>query len=203
MSGDRLDRGFITWQGRRVFVPWLGAPRIVPSAEDEVRVLKIRFRLDWVLAVTVVPFLVAGAWIANGATLLALISGLLAVFGAGFLIERRRIRAWPRLINARFARTLFLRHYFRGLPLGERVSALCWSGLGALIAIQGLSDLVPILIEAWDDPWSVAWLAGILASLLMLGFLTLRHFAIVLLSLKSADRRAADAASMRAQHPAQ
>ncbi len=38
----RLKNGFVNWQGQRVFVPWFGAPRIVPSAADETRVLKLR-----------------------------------------------------------------------------------------------------------------------------------------------------------------
>ncbi|MBL9034231.1 MAG: hypothetical protein JNN33_05670 [Rhodospirillaceae bacterium] len=191
MSGDRLDRGFVNWRGQRVFVPWFGAPRVAPSAEDEVRVLKNRFRLDWIVAVTVVPFLAAGAWIVSRESLLALVLGLWAVFAGVVLIEHRRVRRWPRLTSARFSRSTFLLSYYRSLPRGERVSTLFWSGLVAFLCIQWLSTLISNFTPATaGDSRSAAMFGALLFALLVLAFLALRNTVILLLSFKPENRRA-------------
>jgi hypothetical protein len=197
MSGDRLDRGFVTWQGRRVFVPWFGPPRLVESAEDEVRVLKNRLRLDWIVAVTVVPFLAAGAWIISRESLLALVLGLWVAFGVGALIEGRRIRDWPRLTSARLSRNVFLWNYFRRLPLGERLGTLWWSGLGAGVCLSWLWDLLsPLSLAANAEGWSIILFGGIFLSVLMPALLALRQAAIVLLALLPVGRQVQSAAQM-------
>ena len=56
---ERLDKGFVNWQGQRLFVPMVGGPRIVPTAESEVRVLTLKFRMYGTLAAYLAALVVA------------------------------------------------------------------------------------------------------------------------------------------------
>jgi hypothetical protein len=198
MSGDRLDKGFVNWQGQRVFVPMFGAPRLVPTARDEVRVVKLKFRTHLVMAATfIVPILLLiglGALVdgagsassdapgtpdAEGTDVVALI--VCMVFGVGAILERRHWRSWPRLDLRSFARTRFLWAYFRGQPVKERMLELGLSGLALLFLLGTFREVIDS-IEGADPAW---WLFRVGVALLALGgfgFLVVRHASMILAS---------------------
>jgi hypothetical protein len=197
MSGDRLDKGFVTWNGHRVFVPMFGAPRLVPMAQDEVHVVKLKFRMHLVMAaIFIVPILllIGIRALVNGAVdtykdapildgeqgdLLALVVCL--VFGIGAALERRHWRAWPPLDPQGFSRARFLQAYFRGQTLSDRMLELGLSGLALFYLLPRFREVIES-IEASDPAW---WLVHFGAAVLGLGglsFLVLRHASIILAS---------------------
>ena len=197
MSGDRLDKGFVTWQGRRVFVPLWDAPRIAPTADDEVRLVKFKFRMHFVMAgifiAPVLLFLAAGALAdgmqvvpasggsdASGYALIALI--VCAVFGLGATVERRYYRSWPLLDTNSFARTRFLWTYFRNLSAGERMIELGWSGLALLFLFSVLLQTIRP-IDNFGDSWWLSQYAVALSGVGAFGLLVIRHAAIIVASL--------------------
>lgn len=151
---DRLDKGFVNWQGARVFAPWFGPLRTVPSAEDEVGIVKLRERAHLVMAIGFLPvlaLLAVAAWLLRPVlghippgdhTVLIVMLCLVAVFGPYWRIERKRTQQWPAFPANRH---VFLTNYYRGLSRGERLSALGWSGVGALICISAFVHYVGLL----------------------------------------------------------
>jgi fatty acid desaturase len=127
-ESDRLSKGFVNWQGQRVFVPWFGAPRIVPTTDSEVRVLKVRFRLDIAIAMAIIPFCAIGVWLGNPWGFVAAVLAVSIVVGSGVLLQHRHVRQWPRLMTVKFARLRFMLGYFRSLRIMERVNASAGAG---------------------------------------------------------------------------
>jgi hypothetical protein len=178
----RLDRGFVNWRGHRVFVPWFGAPRIVPSATDEMRSLKLRFSMD-IAPILVVVLFFAIAWWIDGVerwVAMAVLALGLGLFGLPLVLERRWISHWPQLAAVPFSRARFMISYYRSLPVGDRVCELGWGVGGMALASRAFDMEFLARLEPWDN-WLVAMpgLAG--AGLLM--FLVSRHTAVTLVSL--------------------
>src|SRR5262245_31701259 len=98
---NKVDKGFVSWQGERLFVPWFGPIRIVPSAESEVSILKLRERAHGAMALAFLPLFFVGlglaVWTGIGTdhSVLTVMIGLVAIFGVCGLIERKRTRDWP------------------------------------------------------------------------------------------------------------
>jgi len=186
---DRLSKGFVNWQGQRVFVPWFGAPRIVPSAAAERRVLKLRFAVEPVVAVLLVLFLVIARWLDEADVVAALEVAMatgLGVFGFAALVEQRWTRQWSHQTAARFSRSRFMLSYFRSLPVLDRIIGL---GLDAVVlALCGRALYYDFLarIEPWEN-WLVATLS--VALLALMTFFAARGAALVLLSLAPVPRR--------------
>jgi hypothetical protein len=142
---NRLSKGFVNWQGERVFLPWFGALRIAPSAEDEIRIVKLRYRAHVAMPFAFVPIV---ALLGLGWRLLSPMTGprsfgdisvlvvmltIVAVFGCCWLIERKRSDGWP---IASVDRPQFLVRYYRSHSRAERLSALAWHGVGAMICFS-------------------------------------------------------------------
>ncbi len=183
MSGDRLDKGFVTWDGQRIFVPWFGAPRIVPTAGDEVRVVKLKFRMDIGIAMAIIPFGFMSIWLGNPWGFVFAALGIVLVLATGVLSQRRQVREWPRLTTARFAHPRFMFSYFRSLRIMERVNALGWAALGLYFSVPFLVLAIVTLIETFGDGWLVARLAVILLGPGLWTFLAGRYAMLALLSL--------------------
>jgi hypothetical protein len=151
---NRLSKGFVNWQGERVFVPWLGSLRIVPSAQDEVRILKLRYRAHIVMAIGFVPILLLvgivfgllaaafGPPAVGDHSVLAVMVCIVIVFGLCGRIERKLIDAWPILPTSRRA---FLLDYYCALPTRERLEALVWNGVGAVICLSAFVHYIGTL----------------------------------------------------------
>jgi hypothetical protein len=197
VSEDRLDKGFVTWNGQRVFVPMFGAPRLVPSELDEVRVVKLKFRMDLVVAaIFIVPILlligiralVDGAGDASNdapvlggekGDLLALVVWL--VLGIRAVLERRHWRVWPPLDPQGFSRTRLLRAFFHSQTVNDRTLKLALSGLALFFLFSMFREGIES-IEASDPEW---WIIRFSAGLLVFGsfgFLLFRHASIILAS---------------------
>lgn len=123
----RLDKGFATLNGQRVFVPWFGTPRIVPSAADEIAVVKRRYRAHVVMAIVFIPSLMLGLWSGDPLGFSGVAAALSLVFGGGALFEHRRVRTWPAGAWGYFANSQFMIGYYRALPLAHRLNVLGWS----------------------------------------------------------------------------
>jgi hypothetical protein len=182
-ESDRLSKGFVNWQGQRVFVPWFGAPRIVPTTDSEVRVLKVRFRLDIAIAMAIIPFCAIGVWLGNPWGFVAAVLAVSIVVGSGVLLQHRHVRQWPRLMMVKFARLRFMLGYFRSLRIMERVNAIGWGGLGLLYGLPLFLLTIEKLIETPGDGWFVARLAVALLGPGLWTFLAARHATLALLSL--------------------
>lgn len=183
MSGDRLDKGFVTWQDRRVFVPWFGTPRIVPTAADEVRVVKLKFRMDIGIAMAVIPFGAMSIWLGSPWGFAVAALGVALIFAAGVLAQHSHVREWPRLTTAKFARHRFMLGYFRSLRLMEGVNALGWATLGLYFSLTLLVPAILALIEKPGDAWLTARLAALSLGPGLWTFLAGRHAMLALLSL--------------------
>jgi hypothetical protein len=177
----RLNRGFVNWRGHRVFVPWFGAPRIVPSATDETRILKLRFSMDFAPILVVALFLAIAWWI-DGVerwVVIAVLALGLGLFGLALFLEQRWVSHWPQLAVVPFSRARFMVSYYRSLPVGDRVWELALGVGGVALASRAFDMEFLARLEPTD--WLVAMpsLAG--AGLLML--LVSRHAAVTLVSL--------------------
>lgn len=178
----RLKNGFVNWEGQRVFIPWVGAPRIVPSTADETRVLKLRLTIDYAPIVCVALF-VAIAWWRDGLgrsveeAVLALCLGL---FGFAVFLEQRWSSRWSRQSAAPLSRMRFMLSYCRSLSIGDRLWEAGW-GVGGMILIFRVFDL-----EFWAslDPrnGSLAAMLGV-AGVGLLVFFVFRHTIVSLVSL--------------------
>lgn len=185
----RLDKGFVNWHGQRVFVPWFGVPRIVPTTDAEVRVLKIRFRLDIAIAMAIIPVCAAGIWLGNPWGFVGAVLAVSIVVGSGVLLQHRHVRQWPRLLTVKFARLRFMLGYFRSLRAMERVNAIGWGGLGLLYSLPLFLLTIEKLIEAPGDSWFVVRLAVALLGPGLWTYLAARHAMLALLSLLPEWRR--------------
>ena len=179
----RLNKGFVNWQEHRVFVPWLGAPRIVPAVDDEVRILRIRSRMDVTIAMISIPLCAVGVWLGNPWTFAAAALGVTTAVGAGMLLLRRHIRQWPRLVKCKFGRFRFMFIYFRSRRIRERVDAFGWGVLGLAVSLNVFSLAVSDLMTTVGDGWFVARLALALLGPGLWTFLAGRHATLALLSL--------------------
>lgn len=183
MQADRLDKGFVTREGQRIFVPWFGAPRIVPTAGDEARVVTLKFRMDIGIAMAIIPFGAMSIWLGSPWGLVFAASGIAIVLTTGVLSQRRHVREWPRLTTARFARLRFMLDYFRSLRIMERVTALGWAVLGLYFSLPLLVLTIVTLIETFGDGWLMARLAVILLGPGLWTLLAGRHAMLALISL--------------------
>jgi hypothetical protein len=184
----RLNKGFVNWQGQRVFVPWFGAPRIAPSVGEELGLLKARYRAHIWMAVAFVPSIVVGVWFGDVDGFTGVTVGVSVVFGIYWAFERRRIRTWPIFDRSRFAGVRFMLFHLRTRPMVERLNALTWSGLGLLLCAPILANW--ILVAAADgDVWFPLRLAFVVLGPGLLTLLTARHTAIALLSLIPVSRK--------------
>lgn len=177
-----LKNGFVNWQGQRVFVPWFGAPRIVPSAADERRVLKLRLAIDYAPIVCVVLF-IAIAWWAGGLgrlveeTVAALCLGL---FALALLLERRWSSHWPHQSAIPFSRSRFMVGYYRTRPFGDRVWEFGW-GVGGIFLVFRYFDLEFWgSVDSWNDRLDAM---SALAVVGLLIFCLFRHTAVSAISL--------------------
>jgi hypothetical protein len=178
----RLNRGFVNWQGQRLFVPWFGAPRVVPSAVGETRILRLRFAMDFA-PVTAVVLFVALAWWMDGlgrSVETAVLALGLGLFGLAVFLERRWSSHWRPQSAAPFSRSRFMVGYYRSRPFGDRWWEAGW-GVGGTILIFRYFDF-----EFWASlaPRS-NWLETVeaLAIVGLLMFLLTRHTAVTLISL--------------------
>lgn len=140
----RLSQGFVNWQGQRVFVPWFGALRIGPSADDEARIVKLRDRAHVAVAIAIVSILILlgialwlfkpfmGSMSFGDHSVLAVMLSLVVVFGWCWWIERKQVSNWP---IYRLSRQEFLSDCFRSLPMLERLAASGWNATGMLICL--------------------------------------------------------------------
>lgn len=129
----RLDKGFVTLEGQRIFVPWFGTPRIVPSAADEVAVVKARYWAHLVMAIVFFPALMLGLSLGDPIGFSGVAAAISLVFGAGSVFEGRRARAWPRFGSGVFANTRCMLGYFRSLPFMHRVNTFGWNAFAVLL----------------------------------------------------------------------
>jgi hypothetical protein len=175
-----LKNGFVNWQGQRVFVPWFGAPRIVLSAADETRVLKLRLMIDYSPIVFLVLFVVIAWWVDGSMEEAVLALCVVLLFGLALFLERRWSSHWPQQSAAPFSRSRFMVGYYRSRPFGDRVWEFGW-GVGGTILIFRYFDL-----KFWAslDPWN-DWLDALLAVAVvgMLVFFVFRHTVVSLVSL--------------------
>lgn len=193
---ERLDSGFTNWRGKRVFVPSFGAPRIVPTAEDEVRILRMEFGMDIVLAVYIVALFITARWLAAhvgtdtfvfGIILLA--SGILSIVVVLSILRRRWLRRWPLLSTARFSRSRFILEYLRSMSVLERLFELFWGLCGLLVFAPFLADQVRGVVDNPAGLPTVGKLlfSGIVASIF--GIATFRSARLVLLGALALTRR--------------
>ena len=186
----QLKNGFVNWQGHRVFVPWFGAPRIVPSAADETPVLKLRLTIDYAPIACVVLFVAIAWWIDGFGRSVeeAVLSLCLGLFGLAVFLEQRWSSHWPQQSAAPFSRSRFMVGYYRSRPFGDRWWEAGW-GVGGTILIFRYFDL-----EFWAslDP-SNNWLGAMLAlaSVGLLMFVVFRHAVVSVVSLLPRIRRRA------------
>lgn len=167
MSRDRLDMGFVTWQGQRVFVPsWFGAPRIVLTAEDEVRILKLKYRMYAMLAASIVVLGVTSVWFSLDSSMDMLVpaavglqSIILLILAVLVVRERRYFARWPVYALTRFSRSGFMLRYFRSLPARSRLYELCWGLFGLWIFSPMLINAGQAPLASSADTWSPARLA--------------------------------------------
>ena len=117
----RLDKGFVTLEGKRLFVPWIGTPRIVPTAADEKAVVKARYWAHLVMAIVFFPSLMLGLWLGDPIGFSGVAVALSLVFGIGSFFEGRRARKWPPLATGISANARCMLGYFRSLPFMHRV----------------------------------------------------------------------------------
>ena len=176
----RLNRGFVNWQGQRVFVPWFGAPRIVPSATDETRILKLRFSMDFVPILLVMLFVAIALWIGDGWVTTAVLAVGLGLFGFAVFLEQRWSSRWPQLWAPPFSRSRFMVGYYRSRPFGDRVCEFALGVGGVALVDRAFDTNFWARLDAWGS-----WLAALpdLAGLGLLMFLVFRHTAVTLVSL--------------------
>jgi hypothetical protein len=184
----RLNKGFVNWQGQRIFVPYLGAPRIASSIGEELGLLKARYRAHIWMALAFVPSIVVGVWFGDIDGFTGITVGLSVVFGICWAFERRRIRTWPIFDRSRFAGVRFTLFYLRSQSVVARLNALTWSGLGLLLCAPILVKWILVVADGVDT-WSPLRLAFIVLGPGLLTLLTARHTAIALLSLIPVSRK--------------
>jgi hypothetical protein len=187
----RLNRGFVNWQGQRIFVPWFGAPRTVPPATDERRVLKLRFQLD-IVPVLIVVLFVAIAVLSGGFKYLG--EGTLAfglcLFAFAMFLEQRWIKHWPQQSQRPLSRVRFMLTYYRSLPVGDRMWELAFGLGGVALAGRALQSDFLARTQSWDN-WFDAILSAV--GLGLFTFLCARYAATALVSLlPSFHRRTAE-----------
>ena len=183
----RLNKGFVNWHGQRVFVPYVGAPRIAPSIGEELGLLKARYRAHIWMALAFVPSIVVGVWFGDIDGFTGITVGVSVVFGIYWAFERRRIRTWPIFDRSRFAGVRFMLFYLRTRSMVERLNALTWSGLGLLLCAPILAKWIFVAADG-VDAWAPLRLAFIVLGPGLLTLLTARHTAIALLSLIPVSR---------------
>jgi hypothetical protein len=184
----RLSNGFVNWQGQRVFVPWFGAPRIVPSAVGETRILRLRFAMDYAPILVVVLFFAIAWWIdgvAPWVTMAVLALGL-GLFGLAVLLEQRWIGGWPRQSAAPLSRMRFMLNYYRSLSTGDRLWEVGWGVLGTVLIFRSFDLEFWASLDLWND-----WLAAItnVTGVGLLMFFVFRHTAVSLMSMLPRIRR--------------
>ncbi len=187
----RLNKGFVNWEGQRVFVPWFGAPRIVQSAQNEIRVLKVRFYAHVAMAIAFLPLLVIAGWIGGFHVFLDLTSGvffgllfaLTITFGIGWAIERWNTRNWPILTTSRFGRSRFMISYLRTRSVLLRADELWWGLAASLFCVGNLLTMVLRVSENFVDAWLPLRLVCVLLGTGLVSFLSVRHAVLAFLSL--------------------
>ncbi|WP_162916709.1 hypothetical protein [Dongia deserti] len=187
-GGDCLSRVFVEWQGQRVFVPWFGALRVVPSAENGSRLARAHERTHIVLALGFFPGVAAAFWIGEPDLLRGLLVGMVIVLGASIIRDYRHVRAWPKLNAGGYWQFNLAR--LQSLPAAEWLQALAPKLAAVLIF-----SLIYFPLEGWlaedagSTPLAVKW-ALIILGPGFLGFLLMRDAAIVVVSLMLRLRRA-------------
>ena len=197
MRTDQLDMGFVTWQGQRVFVPsWFGSPRIVPSAEGEVRILKLKYWMGATVigyvASLIIAGLIVGRWfpvdssidtfVLGGAVLQL---GIPLILGIHVFLERRYCGRWPAYGGSRLSRSRFMLDYFRSMAAGSRLFELCCGLIVLRIFGWALVDGVEATMASVGDAWSPARVAFTGVILMCLAFVTLlgaRHVLLVVVA---------------------
>ena len=182
--------GFITWQGRRVLVPsWFGAPRLVPAAADEVRILKLNYRMCAILVAYIVALFVAGTWLPIDAFVLGgaiLQLGIPLILGIHVVLERRCFDQWPAYTTSRFSRSQFMLSYFSSLPVRGRFYEFCWGLFGLWLFGRAFVDGGGAALASPGDVWASARLAFaglVLAGLSLATFLAARYALLAALAL--------------------
>ena len=92
----RLNKGFVNWQGQRVFVPWFGALRIVIAA-DEIPIRRNGERQHYVWALAFFPSVIAAFWIGDPDPMRGLVVGIALSLAFSWLRDYRHVRHWPKL----------------------------------------------------------------------------------------------------------
>lgn len=185
----RLNKGFVNWQAQRIFVPYLGAPRIAPTLGEELGLLKARYRAHIWMALAFVPSIAVGVWFGDIDGFTGITVGVSVVFGIYWAFERRRIRTWQIFDRSQFAGVRFMLFHLRTRPMVERLNALTWSGLGLLLCAPILAKWVLVAASGVDAAWFPLRLAFIVLGPALLTLLTARHAAIALLSLIPNSRK--------------
>jgi hypothetical protein len=193
----RLNKGFVNWQGQRVFVPCFGAPRIVQSAQSEIRALNVRFYAHIAMAIAFLPLLVVAGWIGGfhvsldltSAIIFGLLFALSITFGIAWTIERWIIRNWPFLTTSRFSRSQFMIGYLRSRSLLMRADELLWGLAASFFCVGNLLTMVLRVSENLVDAWLPLRLVGILLGTGLVSFLSARQAVLALLSLIPHSRK--------------
>jgi hypothetical protein len=193
----RLNKGFVNWQGQRVFVPWFGGPRVVQSAQNEIRVLKVRFYAHIAMAMAFLPLVVVAGWIGgfhlffdlSSSIFFGMLFALSIIFGIAWTIERWSIRNWPILTTSRFGRSQFMIGYLRSRSVLMRADELWWGLSASLVCVGNLVTMMLRVSENSVDAWLPLRLVCILLGTGLVSFLSARHTVIALLSVLPISRK--------------
>ncbi len=178
-----LDKGFLNWRGRRVFLPVFGVPRIVPSAEDERRVVGSWYVIHFGLVFLVLPACLLGAWLGKIEGMLGYLVAVVIMFALRWLAVRRLIRGWPALTTARFANTRLVLSYWRSLPFLERLKTFGGTGLGLIICVPFLMSSITSVLERPASDTFLVNLAVVFVGPGLLSLLAARYFLLATLAL--------------------
>lgn len=185
----QLKNGFVSWQGQRVFVPWLSAPRIVPSAADETRLVLLRFALESFVGLALVLYFVV-AWLHDDAGDVVAsemaMGSVLGTLGLAVFLEQRLTGQWLRQTRAPFGRARFMLGYFRSQPWFDRFYEFGFGAVLLALAGRALHSDFLARVEPWDN-WLATTLSAATFGVMM--FWAARHSMLALLSLIPVPRK--------------
>lgn len=160
--------GFVTTSSGRVFLPLIGRPKAVPSAEAE-RLHTGGRRRKWLVAIAAVALCIAIIWTFNAfplnsiARAAVILSGPLVILGLSFWRDRALTKSWANIEGA--SRTDLIVSALSLIPSSRLLTVLCaelifWGFMLYLLAAELAAELAAWL--ATRDPsdldgglWSV------------------------------------------------
>jgi hypothetical protein len=190
---DRLSMDFVNRRRQRDFVPSFGGPRVVPTSDDEVSVLKAQFSMDIILAIYVAAVFAAAVWLSAHVTLsmfalasMILASSIPAIFLIFGVLQRRCFRRWPLHSTSRFSRFRFLLSYFRSRPIAERIFELLRGLAGFFLFGDLLGDMMEDVLASppgISSPTRLVFVGMVTSIMGIVVFRSARHSLIVALAL--------------------